>query len=63
MVRACVVGVDDGFIETELIEISNVREARERHDDDLMTAVDQVRAQSARPRKNLGSSGPPGRAD
>ena len=56
---------DDLPIESELVDLSNcrLRDLRVRHDDDLMAAVEQALSQVARPRTNLGSSGPPGRAD
>jgi hypothetical protein len=56
---------EDGVIETELVDLGHctLHDLRVRQDDDLLAAVGQAMAQVARPRKNLGSSGPPGRAD
>ncbi|GAA0904582.1 hypothetical protein [Virgisporangium aurantiacum] len=56
---------EDGLIETELENLGHglLRDIRVRQDDHLRAAVEQAVSQVARPRKNLGSSGPPGRAD
>jgi hypothetical protein len=55
----------DDFIETDLVNLGNcsLRDLSTRQDADLLDAVARVRSEAARPRKNLGSSGPPGRAD
>lgn len=56
---------EDLPIQTDLVDLGNcmLHDLRVRQDDDLMAAVEQTLSQVARPRKNLGSSGPPGRAD
>jgi FXSXX-COOH protein len=54
-----------GELETELIDLTDcsLDELRTLDDDDLQFAVQRVLRQVEKPRTNLGSSGPPGRAD
>jgi hypothetical protein len=56
---------EESLIETELEDLGHglLRDLRVRQDDRLRVAVEEALSQVARPRKNLGSSGPPGRAD
>jgi hypothetical protein len=54
-----------GDLTTELLDLSDcsLRELRMCQGKDLSEAVQLVLHQVERPRANLGSSGPPGRAD
>jgi hypothetical protein len=54
-----------GDLTTELLDLSNcsLSELRTRRGKDISDAVQLVLRQVERPRANLGSSGPPGRAD
>lgn len=56
---------EDLVIETELVNLRacTLHDIRVRQDDDLIAAVQQALSEVCRARKNLGSSGPPGRAD
>ncbi len=50
-------------IETDLVDLSGTMLADLPHLPGLDAQIAAARGQTARPRKNLGSSGPPGRAD
>jgi hypothetical protein len=55
----------DGELESELLDLAdhNLRDLRTFHGVEIADAVRTVLKQVERPRTNLGSSGPPGRAD
>lgn len=55
--------MDEGFIETDLVDLGGCTLAEVRTRTDLGPQCEAVTGQAARPRKNLGSSGPPGRTD
>jgi len=54
-----------GEVETELVNLSHcsLHELRTLDDDELAIVGQRVMRQVEKPRANLGSSGPPGRAD